>query len=63
MEMVGDRLFYVGSNSIIFVHDQGNVAPPTASFVGDLTKELKLGQLIRGSISLGECNIRKNKLG
>jgi hypothetical protein len=53
MQMVGPNLLYVDTDSIVFVHRQGNVTPATGNFLGDLTNELKPGQFIREFVSLG----------
>ena len=53
MQMVEKDLLYVDTDSIVFVQRDGEAAPQTGNFLGDLTDELKPGRYIREFVSLG----------
>ncbi len=56
LEMLGDRVLYCDTDSIIFVGKPGEKSPPTGNFLGDLTSELKQGEHINLFISAGPKN-------
>lgn len=41
LEMLGDRVLYFDTDSIIFVERPGDVSPPTGPFLGELKDELE----------------------
>ena len=53
MQVVEKDLLYVDTDSIVFVQREGEPAPETGNFLGDLTDELKPGRYIREFVSLG----------
>lgn len=53
MDQLGPRVFYVDTDSVIFVSKDGDWVPKIGAYLGELTDELDDGDFIRTFASMG----------
>nr|XP_022305881.1 uncharacterized protein LOC111112600 [Crassostrea virginica] len=56
LQMLGERVLYFDTDSVIFVSRSGDVEPETGSFLGQLTSELEPSEYITEFVSGGPKN-------
>jgi hypothetical protein len=56
LELLGDRVLYYDTDSVLFVERPGQPSPPLGDFLGDLTSEIPLGRYIIQFVCCGAKN-------
>ena len=56
LELLGERVLYFDTDSVIFTHLTGQTSPPLGDYLGDFKNELESGDVIEESCSGGPKN-------